>query len=215
MNGDGAVERLLGGVFGVAVALALLGGLLLLFQAYAGVVLMGCVGVAGWRLWRAQATGAVLRPRERSQAGRASGRCQRFSPNSTRSSASPSEGGSAASWSMCWRPNARAAGMGWLSTPPALHCVFLGNPGTGKTTVARLMGEILARPRLSRQRPYRRSRSRRARRRLRRPNGHQDARAPSRAALDGVLFIDEAYALAPPRTPATILAARRSIPSSS
>jgi hypothetical protein len=62
MNGDGAVERLLGGVFGVVVALALLGCLLLLFRAYAGVVLIGCVGVAGWRLWRAQAQSGVLRP---------------------------------------------------------------------------------------------------------------------------------------------------------
>jgi hypothetical protein len=34
MNGDGAVERLVASVFGVAVALALLGCLLLLFQAY-------------------------------------------------------------------------------------------------------------------------------------------------------------------------------------
>jgi hypothetical protein len=61
MNGDGAVERLLGGVFGVVVALALLFCLLLLFRAYAGLVLVGCVGVAGWRLWRAQAKSALLR----------------------------------------------------------------------------------------------------------------------------------------------------------
>jgi len=55
MNGEGAVERLLGGVFGVVVALALLGCLLLLFRAYAGIVLVGCIGGAGWQLWRAQA----------------------------------------------------------------------------------------------------------------------------------------------------------------
>ena len=89
MNGDGAVERLLGGVFGVVVALALLGGLLLLFQAYAGVVLIGCVGVAGWRLWRALKPRAPFSAPRTLKAGRASGRCQRFSPNSTRSSDSP------------------------------------------------------------------------------------------------------------------------------
>ena len=93
MTGDGAVERLLGGVFGLAIALVLLGGLLLLFQAYAGVVLMGCVGVAGWRLWRAESKGAGLRApcseRRTLKARRLSGRCRMFLPNSTRSSASP------------------------------------------------------------------------------------------------------------------------------
>ena len=89
MNGDGAVERLLGGVFGVVVALALLGCLLLLFRAYAGIVLIGCVGVAGWRLCGRRKLGAPFSAPRTLKARRLSGRYQKFSRNSTRWSDSP------------------------------------------------------------------------------------------------------------------------------
>lgn len=92
----------------------------------------------------------------------------------------------------------RAAGRAQDGEPPSLHLVFSGNPGTGKTTVAKLVGEMYRELGLLRR-------------------GHLVAprvdelvagfvgqsavqtRQRIREALDGVLFIDEAYQLSDQR----------------
>lgn len=88
----------------------------------------------------------------------------------------------------------RSQALGRQFTPPTDHYLFLGNPGTGKTTVARILGEIFYALGISKTTNFIEA----DRSSLVAPYVGQTAIKTNKLidnALGGILFIDEAYTL--------------------
>ena len=95
-----------------------------------------------------------------------------------------------------------------------LHAAFMGNPGTGKTTVARLLGQVLFDAGVLSGEEFRFVEATESDLISSNIGGTaEQTQALLEKARGGILFIDEAYSL-DKRTAVRTLGSRRSIPSS-